>query len=86
MDIFLDRFARAIGSVINVIDPDVIVLGGGLSNLPGLADELARRIEAYAFSPESPPVIRKNAFGDSSGVRGAAWLWRADERPLAIPS
>jgi len=85
MEDFLDRFARATGSLINILDPDAIVLGGGLSNLPGLADELARRAEAYAFVPETPTRIVKNAFGDSSGVRGAAWLWRPDELPLALP-
>jgi fructokinase len=71
--------------LINVLDPDAIVLGGGLSNLPGLADHLARRAEAYAFMPEEPTLIRKNAFGDSSGVRGAAWLWRPEELPFARP-
>ncbi|HEX3432387.1 MAG TPA: ROK family protein [Rhizomicrobium sp.] len=82
---FLDRFARAVGSVINILDPDVIVLGGGLSNLPGLAYELGMRGETYAFMPEAPTRIVKNAFGDSSGVRGAAWLWRPDELPMALP-
>jgi fructokinase len=85
MERFFDRFARAIASVVNILDPDAIVLGGGLSNLPGLADELAGRAEAYAFMPETPALIVKNAFGDSSGVRGAAWLWRPDELPLALP-
>ena len=85
MEEFLDRFARAIASVVNILDPDAIVLGGGLSNLPGLPDELARRAETYAFMPEAPTTIRKNAFGDSSGVRGAAWLWRPDELPFALP-
>jgi fructokinase len=84
MDDFLDRFARAIASVVNVLDPDAIVLGGGLSNLPRLADELACRAEAYAFMPEGQTLIRKNVFGDSSGVRGAAWLWRPEEAALAL--
>lgn len=85
MEDFFDRFARAIGSVINILDPDAVVLGGGLSNIPGLADEVARRAEAYAFMPETPTLIVKNAFGDSSGVRGAAWLWRLEEVPSALP-
>jgi fructokinase len=85
MEVFFDRFARAVAGVINILDPDAIVLGGGLSNLPGLADELARRAEVYAFKPEAPTRICKNAFGDSSGVRGAAWLWRPEELPLALP-
>jgi fructokinase len=82
---FFDRFARAIANMVNILDPDVIVLGGGLSNLPGLPGELARRAENYAFMPEAPTRIVKNAFGDSSGVRGAAWLWRPEEVPLALP-
>jgi len=85
LEVFLDRFARAVASVINVLDPDAIVLGGGLSNLPGLAEDLAVRAQAYAFMPEAPTLICRNAFGDSSGVRGAAWLWRPDEVPLALP-
>ncbi|HEX9159484.1 MAG TPA: ROK family protein [Rhizomicrobium sp.] len=85
MEAFYDRFARAVASVINLLDPDVIVLGGGLSNLPGLADELAQRAESYAFMPETPTRIVKNAFGDSSGVRGAAWLWRLEEIASALP-
>jgi fructokinase len=84
MEVFLDRFARAVASVINVLDPDAVVLGGGLSNLPGLAEDLARRAQAYAFMPEAPTLIRKNTFGDSSGVRGAAWLWRPEELPFAL--
>jgi fructokinase len=85
MNDFFDRFARAIASVVNVLDPDVIVLGGGLSNLRDLPDELARRAERYAFMPETPTRIVKNAFGDSSGVRGAAWLWRPEEVRSALP-
>ncbi|HLY05254.1 MAG TPA: ROK family protein [Rhizomicrobium sp.] len=85
MEDFLDRFARAMGSVINILDPDAVVLGGGLSNLPGLAGDVARCSEAYTFMPETPPLIVKNAFGDSSGVRGAAWLWRTEEVPSALP-
>jgi fructokinase len=82
---FFDRFARAIASVVNILDPDVIVLGGGLSNLSALPGELARRAQNYAFMPEAPTRIVKNAFGDSSGVRGAAWLWRPEELSIALP-
>lgn len=81
---FFDRFARAIGSVINILDPNAVVLGGGLSNLPRLADEIARRSEAYSFMQETPTQVVKNTFGDSSGVRGAAWLWRPEEVPSAL--
>jgi fructokinase len=72
---FLDRFARALASLVNVLDPDAIVLGGGLSNIAALYAELPARVEHYAFTPEGPSLIVKNRHGDSSGVRGAAWLW-----------
>ncbi len=74
---FLDRFARALATLVNVLDPDVIVLGGGLSNIDALYAELPARVEHYAFTPEGPSLILKNRHGDSSGVRGAAWLWPA---------
>ena len=70
-----DRLARALGSVVNLLDPDCIVLGGGLSNLESLYTDLSERVMTYAFTPETPPRIRRNRHGDSSGVRGAAWLW-----------
>jgi fructokinase len=79
MEDFFDRFARAIGTLVNILDPDTIVLGGGLSNIEALPAELSARVMAYAFTPEVPPHIVRNRHGDSSGVRGAAWLWRADE-------
>jgi fructokinase len=84
MDIFYDRFARAISTVVNLLDPDAIVMGGGLSNIAGLYRELPERIQRYAFTPEGPTTILKNVHGDSSGVRGAAWLWREGEI-VAIP-
>ncbi len=70
-----DRLARALGTVVNLLDPDCIVLGGGLSNLESLYSGLPERVMAYAFTPEAPPRIHRNRHGDSSGVRGAAWLW-----------
>jgi len=82
---FYDRFARAISSVVNILDPDVIVLGGGLSNIEALYEELPPRIEHYAFTPEAPPKVVKNKHGDSSGVRGAAWLWQEDEAAQGLP-
>lgn len=71
---FTDRFARALASVVNILDPDVIVLGGGLSNIASLYRDLPPLVERYAFDPEAPPQIVPNRHGDSSGVRGAAWL------------
>lgn len=72
-----DRLARGLAMVVNILDPDVIVLGGGVSNMEGLYAELPRLMPRYAFSDViSTPVLR-NKHGDSSGVRGAAWLWPA---------
>jgi fructokinase len=70
-----DRLARGLATVMNILDPDVIVLGGGLSNIARLYDELPPLVEAYGFTLGGPPKIVKNVHGDSSGVRGAAWLW-----------
>jgi fructokinase len=86
MEIFVDRFARAIAGVVNLIDPHAIVLGGGLSKIDALYRELPTRIQAYSFTPEGPAHVLKNKHGDSSGVRGAAWLWGEDERALALPA
>jgi fructokinase len=82
---FYDRFARSISMVVNVLDPDVIVIGGGLSNIETLYQELPPRVERYAFTIESQPRIVRAMHGDSSGVRGAAWLWREDELDAALP-
>ena len=70
-----DRLARGLASVINVLDPDVIVLGGGLSNLSHLYDEVPRRWGRYVFSDRVDTVLVPPRHGDSSGVRGAAFLW-----------
>jgi fructokinase len=72
-----DRLARALASVINLLDPDVVVLGGGMSNLPGLAAAVASLLPRHVFSDSVETRIVLNAHGDSSGVRGAAWLWPA---------
>ena len=76
---FTDRLARALASVMNILDPDAIVLGGGLSNIESLYRDLPSLVESYAFTPGGLPNIVKNKHGDSSGVRGAAWLWREGE-------
>ena len=67
-----DRLARALASIINVLDPDVIVLGGGLSNIERLYDEVPRRWGDYVFSDTVVTPLRRARHGDSSGVRGAA--------------
>ena len=72
-----DRLARGLATVCNIIDPDVIVLGGGLSNMAHLYEVLPPLVERYGFAYGAPPKIVKNRHGDSSGVRGAAWLWPA---------
>lgn len=75
LDRYLDYFARAMAVVINILDPDAIVLGGGMSNVSALYDHGRRRIESYIFNDELRTPILRNLHGDSSGVRGAAWLW-----------
>ena len=70
-----ERLARALAHVVNLLDPDVIVLGGGLSNIDAIYDGLESMVEARAFTDALDTKIRRNIHGDSSGVRGAAWLW-----------
>jgi fructokinase len=72
-----DRLARGLAVVINLLDPDAIVLGGGLSNMDHLYTELPRLIPTHTFSDVIATPILRNHHGDSSGVRGAAWLWPA---------
>lgn len=74
-----DRLARSLATVMNLIDPDAIVLGGGLSNVESLYRDLPSLVERNAFTPEGLPPIVRNKHGDSSGVRGAAWLWPAEK-------
>lgn len=70
-----DRLARALAHVINIIDPEIIVLGGGLSNIEALYEEVPSRWGAYVFSDRVATRLLRNCHGDASGVRGAAWLW-----------
>jgi len=70
-----DRMARALASVVNVLDPDVVVLGGGLSNLSRLYVTVPRLWTRYVFSDRVDTRLVSPRHGDSSGVRGAAWLW-----------
>jgi fructokinase len=72
-----DRFARAIASIINVLDPEVIVLGGGLSNITRLLDRVPQLWGPHVFSDRVDTRLVRARHGDSSGVRGAAWLWPA---------
>lgn len=70
-----DRLARALAHVINILDPDVVVLGGGMSNIARLYQNVPRLWGNYVFSDRVDTRLVKNQHGDSSGVRGAAWLW-----------
>jgi len=70
-----ERLARALASVINVLDPDVIVLGGGMSNVARLYTEVPRLWGRHVFSDRVATRLARPVHGDSSGVRGAAWLW-----------
>jgi len=76
-----DRMARALAAVINILDPDVIVLGGGMSNMGRLYEAVPRIWTEYAFSDRVDTPLRAPIHGDSSGVRGAAWLWPETEHP-----
>jgi fructokinase len=75
-----DRLARALAVVINILDPDVIVLGGGVSNIERLYREVPRLLPKYVFSDKMATPIVKAKHGDSSGVRGAAWLWPIEHK------
>jgi len=70
-----DRLTRSLAQMVNILDPDVIVLGGGVSQVPRLYQNVPRRLKEYVFGKEAdtPVVVAKH--GDASGVRGAAWLW-----------
>jgi len=80
MERYIQRLARALASVINVLDPDVIVLGGGMSNAERLYSEVPRWWGRFVFSDQVATRLVRNVHGDSSGVRGAAWLWDEPER------
>jgi len=70
-----ERLARSLASVINILDPDVIVLGGGISNVSRLYAEVPKLWGRYVFSDHVATRLERPLHGDSSGVRGAAWLW-----------
>ncbi len=74
------RFARAIATIINVLDPDVVVLGGGLSNIERLYVNVPALWSSFVFSDRVATRLVRAAHGDASGVRGAAWLWPQEPR------
>ena len=77
---YMDRMARALAYVINILDPDVIVLGGGMSNVQALYEEVPHLWKKYLFTDTVDTVLLPPRHGDSSGVRGAAWLWGQSEQ------
>ncbi len=79
MDRFMDRLARSMSAVMNIIDPDVIVLGGGMSNVNAIYDEVPKIWGRYVNSDTVHTPLKPARYGDSSGIRGAAWLWSKDE-------
>lgn len=80
-ELYIDRLARSLASVINVMDPEVIVLGGGMSNIDSLYQDVPKLWGKYVFSDDVATLLKKNHFGDSSGVRGAAWLNQSIKSP-----
>jgi len=78
MQRYFDRFGRALSTVINILDPDVVVLGGGMSNIARLRTDGRERVARYVFNDELRTRILPHIHGDSSGVRGAAQLWPAE--------
>ncbi len=79
LDLLADRIARGLAVVIDILDPDVIVLGGGVSNIERLYPSIRGKLIAHVFSDVVRTEIVKNRHGDSSGVRGAAWLFSPEE-------
>jgi fructokinase len=75
-DRYVDRVARGLATVVNTIDPDILVMGGGMSNAAELYDDLPPALAKRTFSTVFHTPIRRAVHGDSSGVRGAAWLWK----------
>jgi fructokinase len=74
-----DRIARGFASVVHILDPDIIVIGGGLSQLKCLYENVPPLLESYGFGGGLATPIVPSRHGDSSGVRGAAWLWPNDK-------
>jgi fructokinase len=78
LDRYVDRVGRALAVICDVIDPDVIVLGGGMSNVDALYERLPAAIAPHVFSDVFETPVKKAVHGDSSGVRGAVWLWPSE--------
>jgi fructokinase len=75
-----DRLTRSLAQLVNILDPDVIVLGGGVSQVPRLYQNAPKRLKGYVFGNEADTPLLVAKHGDASGVRGAAWLWPLQKR------
>jgi len=82
LDRHISRLARALGGMVNVVDPEVIVLGGGLSQMSHLYDRLPQEIVAHVFSDRPVITLKPPQHGPASGVRGAAWLWGMPDKQV----
>jgi fructokinase len=71
---YVDHLARGLSSIVNTLDPEIIVLGGGMSNIDYIYDNINIQLKKYVFSDTLQTKVVKNIHGDSGGVRGAAWL------------
>ena len=83
LKLYEERLTRALASIINVLDPDVIVLGGGLSKLTRLYTSVPAMLDRWVFTDRVDTKVLPPKHGDASGVRGAAWLWEPGEHPKA---
>lgn len=79
--LYADRLARSLATVINLLDPEAIVLGGGLGQIDFLYDHVPRLWQRYVFSDQVATRLLRPTWGDASGVRGAAWLWPPEATP-----
>jgi len=80
--IYVRRLAKALATVVNILDPDVVVLGGGLSNVEALYTRVPEEWTRWIFSDRVDTRLVRARHGDSSGVRGAAWLWPEERGAL----
>ena len=84
LDRYEDRLTRSLAQIVNILDPDVIVLGGGVSQVPRLYQNVPKRLKEYVFGKEADTQVLVAKHGDASGVRGAAWLWPLETHCSAI--
>lgn len=80
----VSRVARGLASVVNILDPDMIILGGGLSRMHHLYEELPERVGSHVFADHTDIIVKPPVHGDDGGVRGAAWLWGGPGDALAV--